>query len=136
RGVPRTARPRRGAGRECMMTDVTRAEICAVACADTWADAGSVLASPVGLVPSAGARLARLTTAPDLLLSDGEGRLLRETPALGEDSEVAGTEGWMPFRQVLDMLAGGRRRVMMGATQLDRHGNQNISRIGSWHQPT
>ncbi len=118
------------------MTDATRAEICAVACADTWADAGTVLASPVGVIPSIGARLARLTTAPDLLLSDGEGRLLERTPGLGEDASTAGTEGWMPFRRVLDMLAGGRRRVMMGATQLDPHGNQNISRIGSWQRPT
>ena len=29
----------------------------------------------------------------------------------------------------------GRRHVMMGASQLDRHGNQNISAIGDWTRP-
>jgi acyl CoA:acetate/3-ketoacid CoA transferase beta subunit len=33
------------------------------------------------------------------------------------------------------MLAAGRRHVMMGAAQIDRHGNQNISAIGDWKRP-
>jgi acyl CoA:acetate/3-ketoacid CoA transferase beta subunit len=33
------------------------------------------------------------------------------------------------------MVAAGRRHVMMGAAQLDRHGNQNISCIGDWKRP-
>lgn len=117
------------------MTEVTRAEICAIACADTWTDAGSVLASPVGTIPTLGARLARLTECPDLLLTDGEALLLAETPPLGSERNGAAVEGWMPYRQVLDLLAGGHRRVMMGATQLDRYGNQNISRLGAWDKP-
>ena len=117
------------------MNDVTRAEVCAVACADSWAEAGTVLASPIGVVPTVGARLARLTSAPDLLITDGEAQLLADTPPVGSGSDGATVEGWMPFRQVLDMLAGGRRSVMMGATQIDRHGNQNISRIGPWDSP-
>nr|WP_218889551.1 CoA-transferase [Saccharopolyspora hordei] len=116
------------------MAMITRAEVCAVACADTWRDAGAVLASPFGTIPSIGARLARLTTAPDLLLTDGEAMLLAGTPALGEESSSP-VEGWMPFGRVLDMLTGGRRRVMMGASQVDRYGNQNISRIGPWDRP-
>ena len=32
-------------------------------------------------------------------------------------------------------LAAGRRHVMMGAAQIDRHGNQNISAIGDWKRP-
>lgn len=113
---------------------ITRAEVCAVACADSWADAGAVLASPFGTIPSIGARLARLTTAPDLLLTDGEAMLLAEPTALGAESAGV-TEGWMPYGRVLDLLAGGQRRVMMGASQVDRYGNQNISRIGSWDRP-
>ncbi|MDQ4053881.1 MAG: CoA-transferase, partial [Actinomycetota bacterium] len=31
--------------------------------------------------------------------------------------------------------AYGKRHVMMGATQVDRHGNQNISAIGDFAQP-
>ena len=41
----------------------------------------------------------------------------------------------MPYREVFTMLAAGRRHVMMGAAQIDRHGNQNISAIGDWKRP-
>jgi len=54
----------------------TRAEVCVVACAEAWRGDGAILASPMGLIPSLGARLARLTFAPDLLLTDGEAYLL------------------------------------------------------------
>ncbi|ANZ41058.1 CoA-transferase [Lentzea guizhouensis] len=109
------------------MSDVTRAEICVAACADLFAGAGETLASPMGLVPSLGARLARLTTEPDLLVSDGEAFLL--TP----ESTV---EGWLPYRKVFDVVAHGRRHVVMGANQVDRFGNQNISAIGDHARPT
>nr|WP_296766475.1 CoA-transferase [Rhodococcus sp. (in: high G+C Gram-positive bacteria)] len=111
----------------------TRAEICAAACADLFLGAGEILASPMGLMPSIGARLARLTTEPDLLLSDGEAYLLADTPALGGSSAI---EGWIPYRKVFDVVASGRRHVIMGANQLDRFGNQNISCIGDHAKPT
>ncbi|HEV7791840.1 MAG TPA: CoA-transferase [Pseudonocardia sp.] len=108
------------------MSAVSRAEVCVAACADLFADDGEVLASPMGLIPSLGARLARLTDAPDLLLSDGEATLL------GPDGAP---EGWLPFRQVFDVVASGRRHVVMGANQVDRYGNQNISCIGPHERP-
>jgi acyl CoA:acetate/3-ketoacid CoA transferase beta subunit len=101
--------------------------VCVAACADLFAEDGEVLASPMGLIPSLGARLARLTSAPELLLSDGEATLL------GPDGEP---EGWLPFRQVFDVVAHGRRHVVMGANQVDRYGNQNISCIGPHERPT
>ena len=105
---------------------LSRADVCVAACADLFADDGEVLASPMGLIPALGARLARLTSAPDLLLSDGEATLL------GPDGEP---EGWLPFRQVFDVVAYGRRHVVMGANQVDRYGNQNISCIGPHERP-
>ncbi|MDT7587787.1 MAG: hypothetical protein QOE32_5337 [Pseudonocardiales bacterium] len=108
------------------MSAVTRAEVCVAACADLFADDGEILASPMGLIPSLGARLARLTSAPELLLSDGEATLL------GPDGAP---EGWLPFRQVFDVVAYGRRHVVMGANQVDRYGNQNISCIGAHERP-
>ena len=48
------------------------AEVCVVACAEAWRGDGAILASPMGLIPTLGARLAQLTFAPDLLLTDGE----------------------------------------------------------------
>ncbi|GGK57793.1 CoA-transferase subunit beta [Streptomyces flaveus] len=109
-----------------VLSDVTRAEYCVITCAEAWRDNGEVLASPMGTVPSIGARLARLTFAPDLLLTDGEAMLV------GPDGTV---EGWLPYRQHLTMVTGGRRHVMMGASQIDRFGNQNISCIGDWERP-
>ncbi|MER5211508.1 CoA-transferase [Streptomyces sp. NPDC002838] len=108
------------------MKGVTRAEYCVIACAEAWRDAGEILASPMGLIPSIGARLARHTFAPDLLLTDGEAMLV------GVDGTV---EGWLPYRQHLTLVTGGRRHVMMGASQIDRYGNQNISCIGDWARP-
>ena len=104
----------------------TRAEYCVIACAEAWRDNGEVLASPMGLIPSFGARLAKRTFSPDLLLTDGEAMLV------GLDGT---TEGWLPYRQHLTMVTGGRRHVMMGASQIDRFGNQNISCIGDWERP-
>ncbi|WP_371628528.1 CoA-transferase [Streptomyces sp. NBC_00341] len=111
----------------------SRAEYCVVACAEAWRDAGEILASPMGTVPAIGARLARLTFSPELLLTDGEALLTGDTPALG--ARAASIEGWLPFRQHLTLTATGRRHVMMGASQIDRHGNQNISCIGPWDRP-
>lgn len=113
----------------------SRAEICVTACADLFARAGEILASPMGLVPSLGAQLARLTTAPDLLLNDGEALLLAPAGD-GEDPHAAPPiEGWLPYRRVLDVVAHGRRHVVMGASQIDRYGNQNISCIGEHSRP-
>ncbi|MDQ8706058.1 CoA-transferase [Streptomyces sp. LHD-70] len=114
-------------------TTATRAEYCAVACAEAWRGAGEVLASPMGTVPTIGARLAKLTFSPDLLLTDGEALLIGDVPAVGARPQVV--EGWLPYRQHLALVATGRRHVMMGASQLDRHGNQNISCIGAWARP-
>jgi acyl CoA:acetate/3-ketoacid CoA transferase beta subunit len=106
--------------------NATRAEVCVAACAEAWRGDGTILASPMGVIPVLGARLARLTFEPGLLLTDGEAYLV---DAEGE------IEGWMPYREVFTMLAAGRRHVMMGAAQIDRHGNQNISAIGDWKRP-
>ncbi|MFB7357663.1 CoA-transferase subunit beta [Streptomyces gardneri] len=114
-------------------TTVTRAEYCVVACAEAWRDAGEILASPMGTVPMIGARLARLTFSPDLLLTDGEALLIGDVPAIGAPPRVV--EGWLPYRQHLALVTTGRRHVMMGASQIDRYGNQNISCIGDWALP-
>ena len=110
-----------------------RADVCAVACADLFANDGEILASPMGTMPAVGARLARLTGNPDLLLSDGEAYLLAETPPLGQSSPL---EGWLPYRRVFDVVAAGTRHVVMGANQIDRFGNQNISCLGPHERPT
>lgn len=108
------------------VADVSRAEVCVVACAEVFRGDGEIVASPTGTIPRIGARLARATFEPDLVLTDGEAY------AVTDDGTV---ESWMPFRTVLDVVAAGRRHVVMGASQLDRYGNQNISAIGDWARP-
>lgn len=112
----------------------TRADVCVVAVADLFAGDGEILISPFGTVPTLGARLARLTVAPDLVLTDGEAALMVDTPALGAAPAVL--EAPMPYRRVFDVVWSGRRHVMMMASQLDRTGNHNISAIGPHEQPT
>jgi acyl CoA:acetate/3-ketoacid CoA transferase beta subunit len=51
----------------------------------------------------------------------------------GEHAKVI--EGWLPYRAVFDLVWSGRRHVMMGASQIDRHGNQNIANIGPFEKP-
>nr|MCS5619327.1 CoA-transferase [Myxococcota bacterium] len=53
------------------MSDFTRAEQCAVAIAECFRGDGEILVSPIGYIPQLGARLAKLTFEPDLLLTDG-----------------------------------------------------------------
>ncbi|TWG99237.1 acyl CoA:acetate/3-ketoacid CoA transferase beta subunit [Nocardioides sp. J9] len=113
--------------------DFTRADVCAAAIADAFKDDGEIFASPMGLLPMLGVRLAKLTTNPDLVISDGESLFLAGVPPLFAKADVV--EGWIPFRRVFDVVAYGKRHVMMGATQVDRHGNQNISAIGDFAQP-
>ncbi|MFC9761450.1 cholesterol ring-cleaving hydrolase subunit IpdB [Rhodococcus jostii] len=115
------------------ITEVTRAEYCAIACAEIFSGAGEIMASPMATLPLIGARLARLTTEPDLLITDGEALIFADTPAVGAKAPI---EGWMPFRKVFDVVASGRRHVVMGANQIDRHGNQNLSAFGPLQQPT
>jgi acyl CoA:acetate/3-ketoacid CoA transferase beta subunit len=109
--------------------------VCAVACAELWRDAGEVLVSPFGTVPTLGARLARLTFSPDIVLTDGEAALMVGAPPLGTDPATLVREAAMPYRTVFDVVWSGRRHVMMMASQIDRTGNQNLSAIGDWARP-
>jgi acyl CoA:acetate/3-ketoacid CoA transferase beta subunit len=56
-------------------------------------------------------------------------------PVSGDAQVEPVVEGWLPYRKVFDNLWSGRRHVMMGATQIDRYGNQNIACIGDYERP-
>jgi acyl CoA:acetate/3-ketoacid CoA transferase beta subunit len=113
----------------------TRGDVCATACADVWRHDGEIVVSPMGTTPSVGARLARATFAPDLMVSDGEAQLVAGVWAVGSPAPGP-VEGWLPFRSVFDLAWAGRRHVMMVPAQLDRYGNSNISAIGDFARPT
>jgi acyl CoA:acetate/3-ketoacid CoA transferase beta subunit len=90
-----------------MSTHVTRAEVCVVAVAECFRGDGELLANPIGTIPMIGGRLARATI-----------------------------EYWNPYRSMFDWVWSGRRHVMMGASQVDRYGNQNLAAIGDYDRPT
>lgn len=113
----------------------SRAEVCAAAVSDAFRGDGEILASSFGSVPALGARLARLTHAPDLLLTDGSASLVANTLPLSGPAPEPVVEGWMPFRSVFDLLWSGRRHVVMVASQIDRFGNHNFACIGPHSKP-
>ncbi len=117
------------------MSEVTRGDVCAVACAEVWRDDGEIVVSPMGTTPSIGARLARATFALDPMFSDGEVALVAGVWPAGS-SAPGPVEGWLPYRSVFDLAWGGRRHVMMVPAQIDRFGNANISAIGDFARPT
>jgi acyl CoA:acetate/3-ketoacid CoA transferase beta subunit len=109
------------------------ADVVVVAAAESFRGDGEIFGSGMGTIPMLGARMARSTFEPDLLVSDGEAFFLANEVPIGGTEKVI--EGWTPFRSVFETLWSGRRHVMMGASQMDRFGNSNIANIGPWKQP-
>jgi acyl CoA:acetate/3-ketoacid CoA transferase beta subunit len=119
--------------------DARRADVCAVAIAEAFRGDGERLCNPIGNLPLIGGRLAAATFEPLLALTDGFYTLIDDVPPVGlsEPERLAQrtVAHWNPYRSMFSLLWHGRRHVMMGATQLDRFGNQNIAAIGDWHHP-
>lgn len=123
----------------------TRAEVCCVAVAECFRGDGELLANPIGTIPMIGGRLARETFEPHLVMTDGLAGFTSATLPPGAEPygvdpdgrlQVTATmETWNPYPQMFTMLWNGRRHVMMGASQMDRFGNQNFACIGPWEHP-
>jgi acyl CoA:acetate/3-ketoacid CoA transferase beta subunit len=113
----------------------TRAEVCAVACAEAWRGDGEILANPIGTIPTIGGRLAKATFEPLLVMTDGEAVLVENVVPIGVDDPKKVVSGWNPYRKMFDVVFNGPRHIMMGATQVDRFGNQNIAFIGPADRP-
>jgi len=117
------------------MSEATRAEICAVAVAEAFRGDGEVLASSFGTIPAVGARLAKATFEPELMMTDGVCTVIEEPlPVSGPGSEPV-VEAWLPFRTIFDHVWNGNRHVVMVASQIDRFGNQNFACIGDHAKP-
>lgn len=108
---------------------VRRADICAVAVADCFRGDGEILANPIGTIAMIGGRLARATWEPDLMMTDGEAGLIANHQAVPAKADRL-VETYNPYRRMFDVVWSGRRHVMMGATQVDQYGNQNIAGLG------
>jgi acyl CoA:acetate/3-ketoacid CoA transferase beta subunit len=105
---------------------MTRGDVVAIALAEAFRGEGRVLASPMAPIARLAVRLAKATFAPELVLTDGVAHVIDL-----EDQRI----GWMPYSRVFDTVWSGRRHVIMGATQLDAHGNQNLSCLGDHAHP-
>jgi acyl CoA:acetate/3-ketoacid CoA transferase beta subunit len=112
----------------------SRADVCAVAVAETFRGDGEILANPIGTIPMVGGRLARASFEADLCMTDGEATLVANDEAF-DFSAGKVVEYWNPDRSMFDWVWSGRRHVMMGATQVDQYGNQNIAAIGDYSKP-
>ncbi len=117
------------------MSEATLDEICVIAIAEAFRGDGEVLCNPMGPVPVIAGRVARATFEPDLMLTDTIAYAIEGNLALGGDSSAATVEAYMPFRSIFDQVWSGRRHVVMGASQIDRHGNQNFAAIGPYRKP-
>jgi acyl CoA:acetate/3-ketoacid CoA transferase beta subunit len=113
----------------------TRADVCAVAVAECFRGDGEILANPIGTIPMIGGRLARASFEPDLCMTDGEATLVLNDEAFEFPPDGKVVEYWNPYRSMFDWVWSGRRHIMMGATQVDQYGNQNIAAIGAYKQP-
>jgi acyl CoA:acetate/3-ketoacid CoA transferase beta subunit len=112
----------------------TRAEVCVIAVAEAFRGDGEILANPIGTIPMIGGRLARATFEPDLAMTDGEAKLIANDEATPSADELV-VEHFNPYRHMFDWVWNGKRHVMMGATQVDQWGNQNIAAIGDYSKP-
>ena len=110
-------------------------EICAVAIAEAFRGDGEILANPIGIVPIIGGRLARATFEPDMVMTDTVAVLAANTLPVGDPDAERLVEAWMPYRDMFDVVWSGRRHVVMGASQIDSPGNQNLAAIGDWRRP-
>jgi acyl CoA:acetate/3-ketoacid CoA transferase beta subunit len=109
-----TTRPAQAAG-------APLADVCVAALAETFRGDGEIVGNPIGALPRIAGRLARATFEPLLLLPG------RDAFFIDLDDVV---EGWNPYRRMFDVVWSGRRHVVMGASQIDRYGNQNLAAVG------
>jgi acyl CoA:acetate/3-ketoacid CoA transferase beta subunit len=117
------------------MTEATLDEICVVALAEAFRGDGEILCNPIGPVPICGGRLARATFEPELMMTDTVAALVANTIPLGVANPDKVIESYMPYRSIFDVVWSGKRHVVMGASQIDRWGNQNLAAIGDWRKP-
>jgi glutaconate CoA-transferase subunit B len=118
------------------MTEFTLAELVICAAAEAWRDSGEVLATGIGPLPRIAAGLAKLTFAPEILMTDGEAYLVEEPVPLGPRGDYHPKHsGWMPYGRVFDSVWSGRRHAMVTPVQMDRWAQTNISALGDIAKP-
>ncbi len=116
--------------------EFTLAELMIVAASDAFRGDGEILASGLGIIPRLGASLAKMTHAPELLMTDSESLLVEEPIPVGPRGDyVPKYSGYMSFERVFECVWGGKRHAMIGPTQIDRFGQTNLSVVGDYDKP-
>tara|TARA_B100001939_G_scaffold304775_1_gene283338 strand:+ start:713 stop:1504 length:792 start_codon:yes stop_codon:yes gene_type:complete len=116
--------------------DYSLAELCICAGAEAFRGDGEKLATLIGVVPRLAGGLAKLTLAPDLMMTDGEAYLVSEPVPLGPRGDYRPKiEGLMTYERVFDIVYRGQRHCFVGPVQVDRFGQMNISAIGAYDRP-
>ncbi|MAT62848.1 MAG: CoA-transferase [Actinomycetota bacterium] len=118
-----------------MANDATIDEVCVTAIADSFRGDGEILCNPIGNIPVIAGRLAKATFEPAMVMTDTVSVLAANTIPIGEPNAEKLVEAWMPYRDLFDIVWSGRRHIVMGASQIDPHGNQNFAAIGDWKKP-
>lgn len=117
-------------------SEFTLAELVVCAAAEAWRGGGEVLATGIGPLPRIAAGLAKLTFAPEILMTDGEAWLVEEPVPLGPRGDYKPKySGWMPYGRVFDSVWCGRRHAMVTPVQVDRWGQGNIAALGDLKKP-
>lgn len=116
-------------------SEISRADYCVIGVAECFRGDGEIMANPIGTIPAIGGRVARESFEPDLVMTDGEALLVANSVPVGVAAGDKIVEAWNPYRSMFDVVWSGRRHVMMGASQMDRYGNQNFAFIGDPKQP-
>jgi len=100
---------------------------------------GENLGIGAGILSDLAARLAKVLYAPDLFLTTASRAAadcdVHPKSMLDEwvISQSAGMGlGW---QEMFDLIAQGRLQIWIGAVQIDRAGNSNISVVGPWEKP-
>ncbi len=122
-----------GARRE--PADFALHEVCVVACAEAWRGDGEILASPIGTLPPSPRAWPRPPSRPTCSSPTAWRPSSRACPRSTRHPPRASSRAGCPTAPSSTSVWSGRRHVMMGASQIDRFGNQNISCIGDHAKP-
>ena len=111
-------------------TLVRRADVCAVAVAECFRGDGAEPGQPHRGDPHdrrpPGPGQLRARPDDDRRRGDPD----RQPRGLARRPRTGSSRRYNPYRRMFDVVWSGRRHVMMGATQVDRYGNQNIAALG------
>ena len=100
---------------------------------------GERIAVGATILSDLSARLAKALYAPDAMLlthSRAAADPILTPKGLNEEwSLTPSAASFLGWPEMFDMIAQGLLQIWIGTVQIDKHGNSNISVVGSWDKP-